>query len=204
MKKINKKNLVIAFLIALVLTVSVDAVAFESKCDDLRNNVLRLHILANSDSAKDQELKLLVRDAVINADILSFDKCINLSEAITAAENNKEKILEIVKKVIRENGFNYDVTVQIDKSYFNTREYEKFTLPAGIYNALVVKIGEAKGKNWWCVMFPALCLPAATDASLTECVSSDTAHIATEPQNYQIRFKTVEIYQHIKKILLNK
>ncbi len=204
MKKINKKNLIIAFLIALILTVSVDAVAFESKCDDLRNNVLRLHILANSDSEEDQNLKLKVRDAVINADVLPFDKCADLSEAIIIAEKNKEKILKIVKNVIKENGYNYEATIQVDKSYFNTREYDDFTLPAGIYDALIVKIGEAKGKNWWCVMFPALCLPAASDASLTECVSSETAKIATEPQNYQIRFKTVEIYQHIKKILINK
>ncbi len=201
MKRINIRNLTIAFLVALILTVSVEAVGFEAKCDDLRNNILRLHILANSDSEQDQLLKLKVRDAIISADIVNFNECTNVTQAISIANSNIEKITDVAKKVINDNGYNYEVTATVDKSYFNTREYDNFTLPAGIYDALIIKIGSAEGKNWWCVMFPALCLPSASDASLTDCVSDDSAEIAVEPQKYQIRFKTVEIYQHIKKIL---
>lgn len=201
MKKINIKNLTIAFLIALILTVSVEAVGFEAKCDDLRSNILRLHILANSDSEDDQQLKLAVRDAIINSDIAEFDKCTNLEQAINIAKENIEAFTDIAKKVINDNGYNYNITATVDKSYFNTRVYDDFTLPAGVYDALVIKIGKAEGKNWWCVMFPALCLPSASDASLTNCVSDETAEIAVKPQKYQIRFKSVEIYQFIKKFL---
>ncbi len=201
MEKINIKNLTIAFLIALILTVSIEAVGFEAKCDDLRNNILRLHILANSDSEEDQKLKLAVRDAIINSDIAEFDKCTNLEQAISFAEKSTEAFTDIAMKVIKDNGYDYNVTATVDKSYFNTRVYDDFTLPAGVYDALIIKIGKAKGKNWWCVMFPALCLPAATDASLTDCVENSSAEIADNPQNYQIRFKSVEIYQYIKKIL---
>ncbi len=199
--KINYIKLAVSFLMALIITVSASAVSFETKCDDLRNNILRLHILANSDSKADQELKLKVRDAVLDADFAEFNACTNLEQAKSAAQNSITEITQIANDVIRENGYNYNVEVRIDKSYFDTRVYDNFTLPAGIYDALIIEIGEAKGKNWWCVMFPALCIPAATDKTLTDSVSEESAQIAINAEQYEIRFKSVEIYQHIKKIL---
>lgn len=203
MKNTTIKKLRVSVLVALVLCIMISAVSFDAKCEDLRNNVLRLHILANSDSENDQELKLKVRDAILEKSALKFEECCNLSEALEVAENSISELCEIAKSVIKENGYNYSVKVEIDKSYFDTREYENFTLPAGFYNAVIIKIGKAQGKNWWCVMFPALCVPSAS-ASLKETVSEDSAKIATNASNYKMAFKSVEIYEKFKKIVLNK
>ena len=197
--KINRLG--IAVLIALIICVATSIIGFEAKCDDLRNNVLRLHILANSDNEYDQKLKLAVRDAILQSDTVDFDCCTNLEQAKTQAKESINKISRIAKETIEEKGYNYSVTVEVDKSYFDTREYDDFTMPAGVYDALIVKIGKAEGKNWWCVMFPALCLPTSDCENLNDYVEEDSAEIALQPQKFQIRFKTVEIYQHIKKII---
>ena len=199
--KINFNRLGISIVIAMIICVLSSIIAFEANCQELRNNVLRLHIIANSNSEADQNLKLQIRDALINKQIVDFKECTTLDEAILSAENSIDKINETALQVIKNNNYNYNVEVSVDKSYFDTRIYDDFTLPAGIYDAVIVKIGEAKGKNWWCVMFPSLCLPAADCDQLSDYVEKDSAKIALNPKNYQIRFKTVEIYQYIKKNL---
>ena len=199
--KININRLGISVLIALIICVSTSIVGFEAKCDDLRNNVLRLHILANSDSEQDQNLKLLVRDAILHSDTVNFETCTNLEQAKSQAKKSITKIRDIAEDTINLNGYDYDVTVSIDESYFDTRVYDDFTMPAGVYDAVIVKIGRAEGKNWWCVMFPALCLPTSDCENLSNYVKNDSAEIALQPQKFQIRFKTVEIYQQIKKNL---
>ena len=199
--KININRLGISVLIALIICVSTSIVGFEAKCDDLRNNVLRLHILANSDSEQDQNLKLLVRDAILHSDTVNFETCTNLEQAKSQAKKSITKIRDIAEDTINLNGYDYDVTVSIDESYFDTRVYDDFTMPAGVYDAVIVKIGKAEGKNWWCVMFPALCLPTSDCENLSNYVENDSAEIALQPQKFQIRFKTVEIYQQIKKNL---
>ena len=199
--KININRLGISVLIALIICVSTSIVGFEAKCDDLRNNVLRLHILANSDSEQDQNLKLLVRDAILHSDTVNFETCTNLEQAKSQAKKSITKIRDIAEDTLNLNGYDYDVTVSIDESYFDTRVYDDFTMPAGVYDAVIVKIGKAEGKNWWCVMFPALCLPTSDCENLSNYVKNDSAEIALQPQKFQIRFKTVEIYQQIKKNL---
>ncbi len=203
MSKVILNKLRISVLISLVLCIVISMVSFDAKCEDLRNNVFRLHILANSDSEADQQLKLLVRDEILKTGCVEFENCIDLNEAIVAAENSVDTFKAVAEKVIRSNGYAYSVQIDIDKAYFDTREYDEFTLPAGFYNSLIVKIGEGKGKNWWCVMFPALCVPSA-DAELGDSVNDDSAQIATNSKNYKIRFKTVEIFEYFKKIILNK
>ena len=93
--------------------------------------------------------------------------------------------------------------MEIGEAYFDTREYESFTLPAGFYNSVIIKIGKAKGKNWWCVMFPSLCVPSSS-ARLENSVEKGSAKIAQNASNYKMAFKTVEIYEKIKKIVSNK
>ncbi len=200
---INFKRLGISFLIALIICASVSVTGFEANCEDLRDNVLRLHILANSDKDFDQELKLAVRDAILESNTVNFDKCTNLSEAKAAAVSSIDEIKKIAENTVNAAGYDYKIDVCVDKSHFNTRVYDEFTLPAGVYDALIVKIGKAEGKNWWCVMFPSLCVPAADCDELNNYVSDGAANIATQPQKFQIRFKTIEIYEKIKKIVSN-
>ena len=161
---------------------------------------MRLHIIANSDSEEDQALKLKIRDRILSESGDLFEGVTDTERAVEVAEENAEYYCSIANEVIAENGFEYKATVCIGDSYFETREYEKFTLPAGTYKSLIISVGEAKGKNWWCVIFPEVCLPAAM-ADLSDTVSDENALIAEQPQRYIMRFKAVEIYENIKKLI---
>ncbi len=124
---------------------------------NLSDAVFRLHVLANSDSTEDQTLKLKVRDSLLNYMNNICSNCTTKAEAISLATAHKDDFQQIAENTIHENGYNYPVKININNFYFPTKNYGDITLPAGFYDALRVEIGEAKGKNWWCVMFPSLC-----------------------------------------------
>lgn len=191
------KSFRLAICFGLVCAIMLSMSRFDTLCDELRNNVFRLHILANSDSGEDQVLKLKVRDAVLNLSEDCFKNCSDSAQAINCAEMNIDKFKTAALNVIKENGYNYDVQIDIEPSYFENRRYDSFMLPAGEYMALNIKIGEAKGKNWWCVMFPQVCIGASK--GIESGVSKESAELANKPDNYELRFKTVEIYEDIKK-----
>ena len=191
-------------VIGLLCAIFASMAHFEAACDDLRQNVLRLHIIANSDSEEDQTVKLLVRDKILEESTDIFAGETDLHKAEKKAAEKIGDFCETAERVLSENGFSYGAEAEIGESYFETREYEYFTLPAGNYRSLIIRLGSAEGKNWWCVIFPAVCIPAATDASLSDSASSTSAQIAEHPQKYIMRFKTVEIYEDLKKFLNNK
>lgn len=130
--------------------------------DELRNSVLRLHILAASDSDHDQQLKLMVRDELLDAHI--FDGANDLSDAENIAEDQLGHIVRIAEGVLRANGCRESVSAELTDMWFDERVYGQLTMPAGHYRAVRVKIGPAAGHNWWCVMYPPLCLPAACNS----------------------------------------
>lgn len=200
MKKHIKRNIEIGVLFGLVCAIALSFARFEARCDQLRQGVLRLHIIANSDSNADQTLKLAVRDEILKSSTDVFKDCNTVDDAIVTASNNIDTINQIANRVIKENGFNYSAKVSVSDRHFGTREYQNFTLPAGTYKSLVVNLGEAKGKNWWCVVFPCVCVPGATDCSLSDTVPKQAANVAQNAQEYEIKFKTVEIYEKIKQI----
>ena len=158
----NNKALIleISCFAAMVLTIifSGSLFSFEKDCSAVRSKVLRLHVIANSDSAEDQALKLKVRDALLLQGGEVFASGSTKESAEKAACKNLQSFLQTAEKTIRENGKSYNVCISVGKSSFPTRVYENITLPAGEYDALRVVIGEGKGKNWWCVMFPPLCI----------------------------------------------
>lgn len=193
----HKKEIKFAVALALAVSILLSLSSFEARCEELRQNVFRLHIIANSNSEFDQALKLKVRDAVINETGDIYDRCLDLKSAKEAAIKNKERIYNAAKSVINDAGMDYEVEIEIDTAFFDTRHYETFSLPAGEYEALNIRIGEAKGKNWWCVMYPSLCI-ASSGAEITDVVSEDSAEIANNPQNYVMRFKIVEIYEKLR------
>lgn len=200
-KMFSRRAAELSVLLGLLCAIFASMAHFEAACDDLRQNVLRLHIIANSDSEADQAVKLLVRDKILeqSADIFKGETELTLAEK--AAEENLEGFCETAERVLAENGFSYGATAEIGVSYFETREYDDFTLPAGNYRSLIIRLGAAEGKNWWCVVFPAVCIPAASDANLSDSTSCTSAQIAEHPQKYVMRFKTVEIYEDLKKFL---
>lgn len=198
--KIKRKNIELAVILGLVCSILLSFSHFDAACDDLRNNVFRLHILANSDSEVDQSVKLLVRDAVINEAGSLFDGKTELQDALLTAEENISLFAEIANKVLYENGFDYTAKVKIGESFFENREYDDFTLPAGVYQSLIIELGKAEGKNWWCVIFPSICVSAASKAELSDSTSNVSSNIAKSPKRYKVRFKAIEFYEEIKRI----
>lgn len=182
-------------LIALIIAISLGCLDFSYRCENIRNSVFRLHILANSDLEYDQQLKLKVRDKLLQKGLLVFENSKSLEQTISIANKNVDSFLEVAKQVLRENGCDYDVTATVTDAYFDTRTYENTTLPAGTYKALQIKIGRAKGKNWWCVMYPSICISAASTDEVLESKEND---IVSNKQKYQVRFKIVEWFEALK------
>jgi stage II sporulation protein R len=164
---------------------------------NIESNVLRLHIIANSDSEQDQSLKLMVRDGILSGYSEIFENSDGIDEIVKTAKEHLSEIEKTAEKIIRENGFFYDVSCEVVKMDFDKKDYENFTMPKGFYNALRIKIGSAEGKNWWCVMYPPLCVPATTEADLSEYLTEEEIDIITNPKRYEVRFKCVEIYEKL-------
>ena len=187
-----------AVLFGLVFSVLISLAGFESGCDDLRKNVLRLHIIANSDSDYDQAVKLKVRDKILSLSGNAFDNCTDLKDAESTVSGKLRDYESAARGVLAENGFNYGAKAELKEDWFDIREYDDFTLPAGNYRSLTVTLGEGKGHNWWCVIYPSVCLGSSSKA-LSKSVGKKGCRIATAPKKYVYRFKIAEIYQKIKR-----
>lgn len=194
----NKTIKVFVPIFLLLLIISAYITPFIETSERISEDVFRLHILANSDEEYDQSLKLKVRDAVLEKGQKVFTDCNSLDEIISACESNIDLFRTTAQNCVNQNGYNYSVNVYVDKEYFNTREYEEITLPSGIYNALKIEIGEAKGHNWWCVMFPAICLSAVSESEMNDILDEEEIELINKDNKYEIRFKIVEIYEKMK------
>lgn len=164
------------------------------------DNVLRLHVLANSDSSEDQALKLEVRDRILEETATLFKDCKSKDEAREAVESNLDKIREVAEQTVREAGYEYGVSVSLGEEEYPTKNYEECCFPAGEYLSLRVMIGEAEGENWWCVLFPPLCLDAAGESRevFAEVGLTDEQYsFITETDNaqYKVRFKLLEVIE---------
>ena len=182
---------------ALVAACVLSVTGFYGACEDIRREVFRLHILANSDSEADQQLKLTVRDALLTYTEKLFRDCRNKQESMRAAEEHIEDIRSYAQAVIRQAGYDYPVQAYVTNMSFTTRVYEDVTLPAGRYDALRIVIGSGQGHNWWCVLYPALCLPSVRKEALAEVVSSGEEAIMTGQESYQVKFLLVEWWENL-------
>ena len=184
---------------ALVLVTAVSYISWQ--VSDIEDSVLRLHIVANSDSDEDQALKLKVRDEVVDRCGFLFENCVSAEQSIKTAADNIGFIKYVAEQVITENGYNYDADCQVTQCSFPTKQYERpgdsvVSLPRGEYNALNIKIGAAKGKNWWCVMYPPLCfvdgvasVPDETDELLKSQLTASEYELITESDRPEIKIK---------------
>jgi len=174
------------------------AVRFPGTCSQIRERVLRLHVLANSDSEEDQQLKLKVRDTVVETAAGLFDTVTDKTGRLRRQSRCCGRSLAAAQQRVYDEGYDYVVEAELCHMYFTTREYETVTLPAGMYDALRITIGEGAGRNWWCVVFPPMCVSAATEsAELADVLDEEQVEIVTEPQQYEVRFKVVEIFEGI-------
>lgn len=193
-------GLILAILISNVSTLIKDGMAL----DGLRENVLRLHVLANSDSEYDQMLKLKVRDAVLASGLLKNAE--SLEDAEETAERRLDDIEILAEITLDEYGCHYPVRACLEDIDFDERVYGDITMPEGRYKALRIEIGNAAGHNWWCVMYPPLCIPCAcevTDDKETEksYFTEKELDIIHKPQKYRVRFK---IWDKIQEIINKK
>ena len=209
MKKFKRLKIgrILVILILLSIFILISAISYvDAVSNNIADSVFRLHVIANSDSKEDQELKLKVRDELLSyMNIISKDST-SKQEAMQIANEHKEEFIQIAEKVIKENGYNYKVNVQIGKADFPTKYYGDITLPAGTYDALKVQIGEAKGQNWWCVMFPPLCfvdvstgiVPDNSQQELKQSLDNEEYDLISKTDNNEIsfKFKIVELFQN--------
>lgn len=197
--KTNKSTLLIkSAIIAFVLTVIYSVIPFQAICAEISNDVFRFHILANSDSEEDQALKLKVRDKVLEKTKILFDTANSKSDAEKFVKANLETIEEIAQNEVYENGYNYPVKAEIVNMHFDTRYYESYTLPAGMYDALRITIGNAKGHNWWCVMYPSICISTVDEGKdRAKDVLSDDEYSVVTDDKVEYKFFIVELFQKI-------
>lgn len=191
MTKRNTLLIAAGLILTIIISNSVSFIKDGRRLEQLRKSVLRLHILANSDSEEDQRLKLCVRDALLEHSEELFGSSGNLEEAEAAALEAMPEIISIAEKTLREQGCCSAVTAKLADISFDERVYGDVTMPAGEYRALRIEIGEAKGHNWWCVMYPPLCLPAAEDVESRDekkYFDDDELDIVYHPKKYRVRF----------------
>lgn len=194
-----KRKAEISVIIGLIVSIIVSTVSFGYECEKIRNDVIRLHVIANSDSEADQRVKLKVRDALLECGKEMFSGNVDVNNAEEKLNLYKKTLIETADKVLAENGMEYKSDISLKEEYFATRQYEEFTMPAGEYLALKVILGEGSGKNWWCVMFPPLCLPTASEnKDLNVVFSENGADIVGNSNKYVIKFKIVELFEEIK------
>lgn len=197
------KRIEAALLCAVFLVSICSVTGFASSCAQIRESVLRLHVLANSDSDADQKLKLQVRDAVLKEGAHIFDGSLTAGEAEQAIEKAIPRLERAARSEVIARGYTYDVHITVSEEYFDTRTYEdEVTLPAGRYRAVRVIIGEGEGHNWWCVMFPPMCLPAAQGGvELDDVLDKQEEKIVRSNPKYEPRFKIVEWIERLREYL---
>jgi len=151
---LKKIHIILAACVAASFVIHAYA-GFSGECAYIRENMLRLHVMANSDSEEDQALKLIVRDAILNE-----------SGGFELTQSNLKLLEDVARREVNADGKDYPVKAELVNMFFPTRHYGDITVPAGRYDAVRLTIGSGDGENWWCVMFPPMCIPAATGDKL--------------------------------------
>ncbi len=196
--KNSKVKIVIILSFLLFIYTTICALSYAQDIStDIANSVFRLHVIANSDSKEDQDLKYKVRDVLISYMKEICANCTNKQQAIELVRNHQNEFKQIALDIIKENGFSYNVNINIGNFEFPTKNYGDISLPAGYYDALRVEIGEAKGQNWWCVMFPPLCfvditsgiVPEESKETLENNLSEEEFALVSNDSKPQIQFK---------------
>ena len=205
-KERRDKIFLISIIIGFVLYLAFSITYFSSVLGEIRENVVRLHILADSNSKIDQEVKLKVRDALLEKNTQLLSNKVTPENAEEYFKQSKDELEKCANEVLKENGFDYTAKITLGKEYYTTRVYEDLTFPAGTYTSIKVVLGSGEGKNWWCVMFPPLCVPVATggvetddSVSLEEYLDENGKRIVESNGKFKVGFKIVEIYERLFK-----
>ena len=188
----------IVLIIGIVISLTFAAfVTFSADCGNVRGEVLRLHIPANSDSGEDQAVKLELRDFLL----AEYGGELSGSGDLSAAKEHARELLPEIERrcteFLREHGFDYGAKAELTDMYFTTREYDRLILPAGEYTALRITLGSGEGHNWWCVIFPQLCLPAVSEQHEKDDNAESVLETFGKPQKITVKFAVYEWIQRL-------
>lgn len=202
--KSHLRILLLIILLAIFIFITAKSYA-TSVFTNLSENIFRLHIIANSDKDYDQELKLKIRDEIINYIKPLTENCKNKKEVISIIEDNLNNLANIAKGTIIKNGYDYDVTVELGNFYFPTKHYANVSMPSGNYDAIRIKVGKSEGKNWWCSLFPALCftdvsngiIDKKSEKSLKSNLEKEEFSLITNKnKEIKFKFKLIELFNN--------
>lgn len=202
----NFKRLLLLLVLLFIYTFISAFSYVNAVSSNIQDSVFRLHVIANSDSEEDQNLKYIVRDKILEYMNNIYDNTSSKEDVIHLVNENIDNIKQIAEETIRENGYNYSVKLDIGNFAFPTKTYGDISFPAGFYDALKIQIGDAKGQNWWCVMFPPLCfvdvtsgiVPEESKEIMKDSLSDEEYKILSEKDNdVKFKFKIIEIFQNI-------
>lgn len=185
------KKILLPTVCVLVLTLILAVFPTEAE-GAIYDDTIRLHILANSDSDEDQALKIAVRDAVLLKHGEELGSCRTKCEAAKKVSELLPKIRKTAEETVRKNGYTYTVNIRMGEEYYPTRRYEGFTLPAGTYLSLIIELGDADGQNWWCVMYPPLCVGASVEDAAVSYSGEELRLIRGE--GVRVKFKALELF----------
>lgn len=188
--------------LALMIAVAVILAGgfwIQEEQSELAGSMIRLHVIANSNSAEDQRLKLLVRDRVLESAQEIYKTCDTLEQAERELRERLPLLERMGSELVREMGYSYPVSAELTQCWFPTKEYEEFSLPAGEYTAVRIVIGEGAGENWWCVAFPPLCVGAASQSveAVTQAgyFTKEQQRLMLQEENgYILKFKSMELF----------
>ena len=192
-----------SMILALTLILSAFLILPVHAATEVYDSVIRLHVLANSDSEEDQALKLQVRDAVLAYTEPIIGQASSKEQAKELLAKELDGIRALAEQTLQEQGAPNTVSVTLDMEEYPRRTYERAALPAGEYLSLRVMIGEAQGQNWWCVLFPQMCLSAAAEEQKATCLAAGLSEgqyrfiTGSDGTGYRVRFKLVEIVEGI-------
>ena len=195
--KLIVKSICTAFIIAVIYSV----IPFQAQCENISNDVFRLHVLANSDSEYDQSIKLKVRDRVLEYTENMFKNAASKEQAESLTTENLSEIEKAANDELKRLGCNYTAKAEIKNMYFTTREYSAYTLPSGMYDALRITLGKGEGHNWWCVMYPSICLSSAVEQDeKAKQALSDNEYDVVKNEKYEYKFKVVELFERLSSL----
>ena len=197
------KKFTASIALALVLCLALSIINNATEIENTTSKFIRLHVIANSDSDYDQALKLKVRDKTLEIMEEIASECQVKSDTEDVIISSISSVEKEIESYLESLGCNNAVNVDYGNAYVDKREYENFSLPAGMYTALTVKIGEAKGKNWWCVLFPSLCSSCAVSIEESEVFTKDEIQMLTKPNEVKYKLFCYEIVEKIKLLFSN-
>ncbi len=190
------KKLTIAMLLSLIICLTSSIISNANEVENMTDKLIRLHVIANSDSEFDQEIKLAVRDAVLNEASRLLSDCKSKDSAKSIILDNLDALQTAANSAL--SNCPYTAACTLEKSDFDTRVYDDFTLPAAEYDSLLVKIGNASGKNWWCVCYPSICLSSASKIEECEVFTDGDIIILKTPEKVRYKLFCFELVKKIK------